>query len=343
MKWLSTFLTIAILLTGLVAFSTASTPSPGQGTNMPEVAHQDESEQTGSEDSSEQADQETDVEQALNIPGEGDSEFTFVDTAILEEVEAIQSQIKDHEQEKNQGVDPVEIRIPSINVEATIEDVGILDNGQMGVPEDVDGVGWFEPGTNPGAIGNSVMAGHVDSKTGPAVFFELEDLVEGDEIIVLDSDGNELTFEVKSKESYDRNDAPMNDIFGATDTRSLNLITCSGTFNREAGTHDERLVVYTELVEEDFELDVDVPQAPDNVKVQGAFLTWHAVRDDLIAGYRIYQETDTDQFEHIESLSAHERKSFTLPEDQRENGYYITSVDLYGQESERSELVNTDE
>ncbi|MCM2675404.1 class F sortase [Alkalicoccobacillus plakortidis] len=342
MKWLSTFLTIGVLLIGLVAFSTASTPVANQSAHVPTVAHKENSAESEVDDSTQEDKDEAEVEQALAIPGEGDSEFTFVDTAVLHEVEAIQSQISEQQDQKNKGIKPVEIRIPSLGVEANIEDVGVLDNGQMGVPEDVDGVGWFEPGTNPGAIGNSVMAGHVDSRTGPAVFFELEDLVEGDEIIVMDDEGKELTFEVKSKESYDRNDAPINDIFGATDTRSLNLITCSGTFNREVGTHDERLVVYTELVEEDEPLDVEKPQTPDNVKVQGAFLTWHAVRDDLVVGYRIYKEIETDEFEHVESLSAHERKSYTIPEDSRDLTYYVTTVDLYGQESEPSELVNTD-
>ena len=40
----------------------------------------------------------------------------------------------------------------------------------MGVPKGFDTVGWFGEGTKPGAPGNAVMAGHVDSKTGPAVF-----------------------------------------------------------------------------------------------------------------------------------------------------------------------------
>lgn len=45
---------------------------------------------------------------------------------------------------------------------------GGLDNGQTGVLEHENRVGWFEPGVTPGNKGNTVIAGHVDSKTDPA-------------------------------------------------------------------------------------------------------------------------------------------------------------------------------
>lgn len=151
--------------------------------------------------------------------------------------------------EERDGITPQRIEIPSIKVDASIEKVGRLENGQMGVPEGFDTVGWFEPGIKPGAPGNAVMAGHVDSKTGPAVFYKLEDLTKGDEIIVMDKEGNTLTFEVTGKESYKRKNAPVDKIFDFAYTSKLNLITCVGNFNKKEGTHEERLVVYTELKE----------------------------------------------------------------------------------------------
>jgi sortase A len=147
----------------------------------------------------------------------------------------------------NEGIVPVKIEIPAIKVVAEIEPVGILDNGQMGVPGSADGVGWFEPGTKPGGFGNAVLAGHVDSRTGPAIFYELGELEARDEIYITDADGKVLTFIVTKKESYPRLYAPIQDIFGYVNSRNLNLITCSGTFNVKDSTHEERLVVYTEL------------------------------------------------------------------------------------------------
>ncbi|WP_226670120.1 class F sortase [Metabacillus litoralis] len=144
---------------------------------------------------------------------------------------------------------PAQISIPSINVEAQIEEVGLLENGQMGVPEDFNQVGWFKDGVMPGEHGNAVLAGHVDSKTGPAIFYDLEELVEGDEIIVRDKDGKSLTFVVYDKKSYKIESSPVDKVFGFSYRSQLNLITCTGTFNREKGTHEERLVVYTVLKE----------------------------------------------------------------------------------------------
>ncbi|MEK1829335.1 class F sortase [Priestia megaterium] len=64
---------------------------------------------------------------------------------------------------------------------------------------------------------------------------------------VRDAQGTTLTFDVKRIKSYPRDKAPLNEIFGYSNKRNLNLITCTGTFDRAEGTHQERLVVYTEL------------------------------------------------------------------------------------------------
>ncbi|AQQ55268.1 class F sortase [Planococcus lenghuensis] len=142
---------------------------------------------------------------------------------------------------------PTAIEIPGIAVSAEVKPVGVLANGQMGVPADTVSVGWFEPGIRPGNIGNAVIAGHVDSRSGPAVFFHLKELKPGDEITVSDGEGQKLVFVVREIESYKANDAPLDKIFGATDRRMLNLITCTGTFNGTTDDYSERLVVYSEL------------------------------------------------------------------------------------------------
>ncbi len=150
--------------------------------------------------------------------------------------------------DENLGIDPMRIEIPSISVDAHIEKVGRIENGQMGVPENVDNTGWFKPGTKPGDRGSAVIAGHVDDRTGPSVFYELDSLEVGDEVIIKDENDKKITFEVVGMESFQRNDAPVSEIFGYTSRRMLNLITCTGDFDTAAGTHEERLVVYTELV-----------------------------------------------------------------------------------------------
>lgn len=262
------------------------------------------------------------------------AEFTLLKAEVKKLVEA-----QKREAAHMKGITPSTIEIPAIGVKANIEQVGILENGQMGVPEEINNVGWFEPGVKPGGKGSAVLAGHVDSKTGPAIFFDLNKLKQGDEIIVKDQDGTALTFTVKKQESYGRTSAPIEDIFQTSEGQNLNLITCSGTFNREEGTHEERLVVFAELkAEKEIEKE-EPPQAPENVKITGTFVTWHAVRKETIVGYRIYRgDKDGGEFKQVGSISVHERKSFTDNEAEK-YAYYITAVDAFGQESEPSEIA----
>jgi sortase (surface protein transpeptidase) len=92
--------------------------------------------------------------------------------------------------DNRKGIIPATIEIPAINVNTSIEHVGTLKDGRMDVPKDPDNVGWYKPGTLPGAHGNAVLAGHVDDLTSPAVFYDLHKLVNGDKIIVKDQNGD---------------------------------------------------------------------------------------------------------------------------------------------------------
>ncbi|AZB44376.1 class F sortase [Bacillus sp. FJAT-42376] len=233
------------------------------------------------------------------------------------------------------GMEPAKVEIPKIDVSASIEKVGTLSTGQMDVPKDDKNVGWFEPGTKVGNAGNAVFAGHVDNKTGPAVFYNLKKLEKGDEIKVKDAEGKELVFIVKNKVSYPRDKAPLDEIFGSTSRRNLNLITCTGTFDRSKRTHEERLVVYTEL-RDDFvkqiETSAENPEAPTHVEVNGNLVSWHAVRDEKIIGYRVYRQNSNGTKEQVGSVSSLDRKNYLDP-DSQSSIYSVTSVDIYGQES----------
>ncbi|WP_409252972.1 class F sortase [Bacillus sp. SCS-153A] len=145
------------------------------------------------------------------------------------------------------GIVPVELEIPSIGVSAEVESVGLKENGEMDVTESFEKTGWYEKGYHPGEPGSAVIGGHVDSRDGPAVFYDLNKLALGDEIIVKGENGEEKVFVVTGKEEYPWNEAPLQKIFGYTHSSSLNLITCTGTFDRSTRNYDKRLVVYTQL------------------------------------------------------------------------------------------------
>jgi LPXTG-site transpeptidase (sortase) family protein len=150
----------------------------------------------------------------------------------------------------NRGLIPARLQIPAIGLDTTVEKVGILENGQMGVPKSYDNVGWFEPGYALGQAGNAVLAGHLDHYTGPAIFFNLKKLKPGDQVIVSDQEGKTLTFVVTRVENYKTEQSPIEQIFGPAAKPHLNLITCAGTFDKKTQESDERLVVYTDLLEE---------------------------------------------------------------------------------------------
>ncbi|ANU18331.1 sortase [Planococcus maritimus] len=233
------------------------------------------------------------------------------------------------------GMKPVRISIPSIGVDAAIEETGVLDNGEMGVPDDVDQVGWFAPGFKAGAEGNTVLAGHVDSLTGPAVFYKLDQLKTGDQFTLTDKDGREMVFEVRGTSSYITDEAPVQEIFGRSDKRMVNLITCTGDYNRDIGSHEERLVVSAELIS-DSAMKEQAPDAPDNVKLNTASLSWYAVRDDSVVGYRVYEEDiESGEAEKIATISLFERKSIALEADESKR-YYVVSVNVDLEESEKA-------
>jgi len=140
---------------------------------------------------------------------------------------------------------PVRIQIPSIKVDAAIEYVGLTSEGNMDIPKNYDNTAWYAPGTRPGDVGNAAIAGHVDSKTGKAVFWDLARLKPGDEIFVVGDDGVTRRFVVASRDSYERTNAPLQQIFGPTSERHLNIITCDRTTPFSNGTYAANVVVYT--------------------------------------------------------------------------------------------------
>ncbi len=145
------------------------------------------------------------------------------------------------------GLVPTKIEIPAIEVDAPIAAQGLNESGEMTVPDNGEEVGWFEPGSMPGNPGNAILAGHVDDYTGPAVFFRLKELKPGDEVIVTGEMGETLTFIVQEVVAYPKNEAPLRQIFGPSNENNLNLLTCTGVYDRSIKDHEERLVVYTKL------------------------------------------------------------------------------------------------
>jgi hypothetical protein len=106
------------------------------------------------------------------------------------------------EPEPVEGVAPVALQVDSVGVDAPIE----LGNVADGVMQDPSGpwvVSWYEPLGKVGEGGNVVMAGHVDYwNVGPAVFWDVRYLPEGDIIRVVGEDGKNYEYAVQWTQSY---------------------------------------------------------------------------------------------------------------------------------------------
>ncbi len=146
---------------------------------------------------------------------------------------------------------PVRLRIPSLKIDAPIMGVGLTRTGDMDVPRSGSQVGWYALGARPGEAGNAVIAGHLDTALGtPAVFWNLNDLSEKDDVFVLDDFGHEYHFQVVKSVVYNAREAPLQQIFGASIAKNLQLITCNGAWQADEKSYDKRLVVYTNLVQD---------------------------------------------------------------------------------------------
>lgn len=142
---------------------------------------------------------------------------------------------------------PERLKIPKINVDAPVEQVGITPEGDMDVPKDPNNAGWYERGPRPGEKGSSVIAAHYGWRGGEAAAFDnLGKLQKGDKVYVEDETGATVTFVVREIRSYDPN-ADASDVFGASDDKAhLNLITCQGAWDKTQESYSDRLVVFTD-------------------------------------------------------------------------------------------------
>ncbi|MBO2454036.1 class F sortase [Actinomadura barringtoniae] len=144
--------------------------------------------------------------------------------------------------------DPVRVEIPSIGVSSTLERLRMGQGGVLTPPRLPGRAGWFADGVRPGQPGPAVIVGHVDSRTGPAVFTRLGELRPGAVVTVRDSHGARVAFKVESVRAYPKVRFPTKEVYGATPDPQLRLITCGGGFDRATRHYTTNVVVYAGLV-----------------------------------------------------------------------------------------------
>jgi LPXTG-site transpeptidase (sortase) family protein len=146
-------------------------------------------------------------------------------------------------------VQPTKVQIPAIGVASPLVDLALNRDRTLQAPGDFARAGWYAGGSAPGDAGApAVIAGHVDSYRGPAVFYHLGELKAGSEILVTGIDGKVRRFKVYRAAQYDKDAFPADQVYAPTVSPELRLITCTGDFDRDTGSYLSNLVVYAQYV-----------------------------------------------------------------------------------------------
>jgi len=143
---------------------------------------------------------------------------------------------------------PVALTIPAIGVRTPLERLGRTSQGTLQVPTSTTEAGWYTGSPRPGEIGSSIVAGHIDSTRGAAVFFRLRLLRPGDLVYVRRSDRTLVVFRVYSEHMYPKSGFPTERVYGPTPDAELHLITCGGVFDQATGSYLSNVVVYASQI-----------------------------------------------------------------------------------------------
>ncbi|MFG2675289.1 class F sortase [Streptomyces sp. NPDC048445] len=143
---------------------------------------------------------------------------------------------------------PVKIAVPGIFIEAPVIGLGLDAKGHLGAPplSTPRVVGWYRNGPSPGDAGTSLIVGHRDTETGPAIFLNLNALHRGDKVRVSRADRRTAVFAVDEVKTYTKDDFPDDKVYGTTNRPELRLMTCGGRFNKKSG-YSANVVVFAHL------------------------------------------------------------------------------------------------
>jgi hypothetical protein len=138
---------------------------------------------------------------------------------------------------------PSRLRVKAVGIDTSLEKLQLGAGGVLVPPRAYGKAGWYSGGTAPGDVGPAVIAGHVDSKSGPAIFYRLREITVGDRIEVVRG-GAVVRFTVVRVAWYPKAHFPTSEVYGPTPDRQLRLITCGGVFDHRLRSYRDNLVVY---------------------------------------------------------------------------------------------------
>jgi hypothetical protein len=143
---------------------------------------------------------------------------------------------------------PTALIVPAIGVRTRLIHLALTKAGALQVPGSAAVAGWYTGSPRPGAIGAAVIAGHIDSRFGPGVFFRLRFLHPGQRVYVRRADGTLAVFRVTAVQVYPNARFPAAAVYGPVPDAQLRLITCGGTFDAATGHYLSNVIAFAQLV-----------------------------------------------------------------------------------------------
>jgi hypothetical protein len=143
---------------------------------------------------------------------------------------------------------PVRITVPTIGVDSTLMNLGLLADGSLQVPPSGFPAGWYTGAPTPGQLGPAIIVGHIDWGGHPGVFYRLRDVKPGAEINVTRADGSVAVFRVSSVQEFSKDAFPTKLVYGNTAYAGLRVITCGGSFDAKLHSYEDDIVAFAELV-----------------------------------------------------------------------------------------------
>lgn len=145
---------------------------------------------------------------------------------------------------------PVSLNIPAINVNSELIALGKNPDGTIAIPKGNhrNYPAWYKYSVTPGQPGAAVIEGHLDTYSGPSVFFDLGKLKPGEKVFVKRADDKNLAFTITAVRSYAKTNFPTNLVYAPSGKApELRLITCGGDFNSSTESYNRNTVVYASL------------------------------------------------------------------------------------------------
>lgn len=145
---------------------------------------------------------------------------------------------------RHAGLIPTRVRIPTLDVAATVVRETVSPAGVLGVPDDARTLGWWSGGARPGATrGTAVIDGHINWSGVDGALAHVTALRPGDPIII-QGVHDRAHFTVTGVRTYEKFELPWRRIFSQHAAGRIAFITCGGAYDAASGHYQDNIVVY---------------------------------------------------------------------------------------------------